>query len=175
MRNSPDRCPLHKHIRSQAPFLPACSAVRCAGRRRRYPASQVLRACPPPHTARTVPHGLPVCVRRTGRPVGGSPPPLGLPACLCRRQTGVASDLLVYVLRHYPGGTVGCSRCLLPQRRRPSPFASRVGSRITFFEACSAFTLVFARILAESPGDPLHRRLRRRRFLRPRSDCFRLW
>ena len=59
MRHSPDRCPLHKHIRSQAPFL-----------RRRYPALQVLRACLPPHTARPVPHGS---------PVGASPPPLGLP------------------------------------------------------------------------------------------------
>ena len=35
MRHSPDRCLLHKRIRSQAPFL-----------RRRYPASLVLRACP---------------------------------------------------------------------------------------------------------------------------------
>ncbi len=147
MRHSPDSCPLHKHIRSQAPFL-----------RRRYPASQVLRACPPPHTARPGPHGL---------PVGGSPPPLGLP--VLRRIS------LYACLRHYPGGTVGCSRCLLPQRRRPSPFASRVGSRITLFEACSAFTHVSAHILAESPGDPLHRRLRRCRYLRLRSDCFRLW
>ena len=42
---------LPKRVRSQAPFL-----------RRHYPASQVLRACPPPHTARPVPHGLPVGV-----------------------------------------------------------------------------------------------------------------
>ena len=115
MRHSPDRCLLHKHIRSQAPFL-----------RRRYPVSQVLRACPPPHTARPVPHG---------RPVGAFPPPLGLP---------VLRQISLYAcLRHYPGGTVGCSRCPLPQRRRPSPFLSRVGSRITFFEACSAFSARF--------------------------------
>ena len=34
--------------------------------------------------------------------------------------------------------------------------------------------LVSARILAESPCDPLHRRLRRCRYLRLRSDCYRL-
>ena len=50
LRHSPDRCPLHKHTRSQAPSL-----------HRRYPASRVLRACLPPHTAR------PACVPRTGR------------------------------------------------------------------------------------------------------------
>ena len=85
MRHSPDRCLLHKHIRSQAPFL-----------RRRYPASQVLRACPPPHTARPVPRGL---------PVGAFPPPLGLP--VLRRSS------LYTCRRHYPGGTVGCARCFL--------------------------------------------------------------
>ena len=42
--------------------------------------------------------------------------------------------------RQYPGGTVGCARCSLPQRRRPSPAVRRVSSRISFFEACSAFT-----------------------------------
>ena len=36
-------------------------------------------------------------------------------------------------------------------QRRPSPFLSRVGSHITLFEACSAFTHVTACLLAESP------------------------
>ena len=129
MRHSPDRCLLHKRIRSQAPFL-----------RRRYPASQVLRACPPPHRARPVPRG---------RPVGASPPPLGLP---------VLRPISLYAcLRHYPGGTVGCSRCPLPQRRRPSPIVRRVGSRITFLEACSAFTARFGlhtRRVALRPSTP---------------------
>ena len=59
MRHSPDLCSLPKRVRSQAPFL-----------RRHYPASRVLRACPPPHTARPGPRGL---------PVGEPPPPPGLP------------------------------------------------------------------------------------------------
>ena len=39
----------------------------------------------------------------------------------------------------------------LPQRRRPSPKFRRVGSHITLFEACSAFTHVLAYMLAEPP------------------------
>ena len=131
LRHSPDLCSLPKRVRSQAPFL-----------RRHYPASRVLRACPPPHTARPGPRGL---------PVGEPPPPLGLP--VLRRIS------LYTCRRHYPGGIVGCSRCSLPQRQRPSPKFRRVGSRITLFEACSAFTHVTACILAESPCDPLHQRL----------------
>ena len=73
LRHSPDLCSLPKRVRSQAPSLPACRARHGAGRHRHYPASQVLRACPPPHT-QPGPRGLPVCVRRTGRPsrVGAS-------------------------------------------------------------------------------------------------------
>ena len=127
LRHSPNLCSLPKRGRSQAPSL-----------RRHYPASQVLRACPPPHTARPGPHGF---------SVGDTPPPLGLP--VLRRSS------LYTCRRHYPGlpaslgqagGTVGCAclraythrqaRCSLPQRRRPSPKFSRVGSRIALFEAC---------------------------------------
>ena len=111
LRHSPNLCSLPKRVRSQAPSL-----------RRHYPASQVLRACPPPHTARPGPHGL---------PVGDTPPPLGLP--VLRRIS------LYTCRRHYlpgPSGTVGCARCSLPQRRRPSPKFRRVGSRIALFEAC---------------------------------------
>ena len=42
-----------------------------------------------------------------------------------------------------------------------------------FFEACSAFTHVMACTLAESPCDPLHRKLRQLRCLRCRFDCYR--
>ncbi len=44
---------------------------------------------------------------------------------------------------------------------------------LPFFEACSAFTHLTSCILAQSPCDPLHRRLRRRRCLRPRSEACR--
>lgn len=116
MRHSPDRCLLHKRFRSQAPFL-----------RRRYPASLVLRACPPPHTARPVPHG---------RPVGASPPPLGLP--VLRRNA-----LCIHAIASTTAGPLDARVAFFFQRRRPSPAIRRVGSRISFFEACSAFIARF--------------------------------
>jgi hypothetical protein len=55
------------------------------------------------------------------------------------------------------------------------PVARPVGSRITFFEACSAFTHVTACMFARSPeSDLFHRRLRQYRYLHCRSDCYRL-
>ena len=129
MRHSPDLCSLPKRGRSQAPSL-----------RRHCPASQVLRACPPPHTAQPGPRGL---------PVGDTTPPLGLPVL---RRTS-----LYACRRHYPGGTVGCARCSLPQRQQPSPKFSRVGSRIALFEACSAFTTRYGlhtRRVALRPSTP---------------------
>ncbi len=132
LRHSPDRCPLHKHIRSQAPSL-----------HRRYPASRVLRACPPPHAARPVPHG---------RPVGVPAPPLGLPACLpsrTRRRQVLRRISLYTCLRHFPGlpaslgqagGTAGCSRCclfpgLLSVHSRFGPHTRRVALRPSTPEA----------------------------------------
>ena len=57
-----------------------------------------------------------------------------------RRGLPVLRRIFLYACcRQYPGGTVGCARCSLPQRRRPSPAEYRVGSRIAVFEACSAF------------------------------------
>ena len=113
MRHSPIRCSLPKRVRSQAPFL-----------RRRYPASPVLRACPPPHSARPVPRGF---------PVGVSPPPLGLPVL---RRT----SLYIHAVASTPAGPLGARVAVFFQRRRPSPANHRVGSRIAVFEACSAFT-----------------------------------
>jgi hypothetical protein len=72
-----------------------------------------------------------------------------------------------------PAELLGSHRSL-PQQRRPSPYFSRVGFRITLFEACSAFTRVTACMLAESLYDPLHRRLRSLRCLHDRSGCYRL-
>jgi len=86
LRHSPDRCPHRKHIRSQAPFL-----------RRRYPASQVLRACPPPHSPPDAPSRV-----------------SGWWLSTTAGASRVAQGLLVYTCRRqYPGGTVGCTRCWL--------------------------------------------------------------
>ena len=123
LRHSPDRCPLRKHIRSQAPFL-----------RRRYPASQVLRACPPPHSARTVPHGV---------PVGVSPPPLGLP--VLRRIS-----LYIHAVASTPAGPLDARVAGFFQRRRPSAIR-RVAPALA--EACSAFTARYGlHIGGSAPG-----------------------
>ena len=103
--------------------------------RRHYPASSVIQAPPPPRPARPVPHGI---------PVGSCTPPTGLPVLR-------PSPLLHACRRQYPGGTGRCSRRSLPNRWQPSPYYRRVGFRITRFEACSAFTKVAARMLAEPP------------------------
>jgi hypothetical protein len=50
----------------------------------------------------------------------------------------------------------------------------RVGSCVSLFEACSAFTHVTACTLAESPCDPLHQRLQQFRCLHYCSDCYRV-
>src|SRR5215831_6894393 len=54
--------------------------------------------------------------------------------------------------RQYPGGTAdGIGSLPGCPRRRPSLLFRQVGSRITRFEACSAFTHVTACLLAKSP------------------------
>ena len=87
-----------------------------------------------------------------------------------------AVSLLHACRRQYPGGTGRCSRRSLPDRCQPSPFQRRVGFRITRFEACSAFTLVAACVLAESPMATLCHRSASVQFVTSsdRSDCFRL-
>jgi hypothetical protein len=50
----------------------------------------------------------------------------------------------------------------------------RVGSCISLFEACSAFTHVTACTLAKSPSDSLHQRLQQSRCLHCCSDCYRV-
>ena len=56
--------------------------------------------------------------------------PLGLP---------VLRQFSLYTCRrHYPGGTVGCTRCFLFQRRWPSPSENRAGSPNCFLDALSA-------------------------------------
>src|SRR5260370_29798104 len=76
--------------------------------------------------------------------------------------------------RHYPGRFNGACSLVCLHCQRPSPCNSKVGSCNCFFEACSAFTHVTTCTLAESPSDPLHRRLRQLRYLRCRFDCYRV-
>src|ERR1035437_6724935 len=87
----------------------------------------------------------------------------------------VAPDpLCLHAVATTPAGPMERIRSLLLHRLRPSPDYSWVGSCINSFEACSAFTHVTACTLAESPSDPLHRKLRQLRCLRCRSDCYRV-
>jgi hypothetical protein len=126
---------------------------------RSYPASSVLRASPPPQTARPVSRELPV--DRTAITAGVSRVTSGL---LCLHAVAIT-----------PAGWMETdSLVLLPSPRRPSPISRWVGSCINRFGACSAFTHVTACMLAESPSDPFHRKLRQLRFLRCRFDCYRV-
>ena len=89
----------HCHSQDPAPFQhPSSPEAPSLGRR--YPASSVLRASPPPRPARPVPRGIPVGA--------------------CHTTDGasrVASIPLFHACcRHYPGGTRRCSRRSLPAR-----------------------------------------------------------
>ena len=125
---------------------------------RRYPASSVLRTSPPPHTARPVSHELPVDPYRDHR--------WGFPCCVWSPTRTCH--------RHYPGRFDEACPLVYLHRLRPSLCNSQVGSCNYFFGACSAFTRVMACTLAESPSDPLHRKLRQLRCLRCRFDCYRV-
>ena len=126
--------------------------------RRSYPASSVLRTSPPPHTARPVSRELPVDPYRDHR--------WGFPCCVW--------SPLPTCHRHYPGRSDEACSLVPLHRLRPSLCNSQVGSCNCFFGACSAFTHVMACTLAESPCDPLHRKLRQLRCLRCRFDCYRV-
>jgi AraC-like DNA-binding protein len=76
--------------------------------------------------------------------------------------------------RHYPGRSDGAYSLVYLHRHRPSLCNSQVGSCNCCFGACSACTRVMACTLAESPSDPLHRKLRQLRCLRCRFDCYRV-
>ena len=105
---------------------------------RRYPASALGRASPPPATARPVPRGLPVGIAPT---VMGFPCYRSIPAQTCHH--------------HYPGELARCFLRSLPAPCQPSPNLNRVGVRLTLFEACSVFTRVTACLLADSLHEPL--------------------
>ena len=112
-----------------------CSRTEAPSLRRRYPASPVLRASPPPCPARPDPHGLSVDAY-----------------VATARASRVASIPLFHACRrHYPGGAGRCWCRSLPDPWQPSPLIRRVGFRVIGFEACSAFTRVAARMVTEPP------------------------
>ena len=82
--------------------------------------------------------------------------------------------LLPACRRQYPGRSDGIYSLVLFHSLRPSPKPGRVGSCISLFEACSAFTHVTACTLAKSPSDSLHQRLQQSRCLHRCSDCYRV-
>ena len=126
---------------------------------RSYPASSVLRASPPSQTARPV---FASCqLIRTAITAGTSRVAYG-PLCL-------------HAVANTPAGRMELFCSLVPfHSLRPSPKPGRVGSCISLFEACSAFTHVTACTLAKSPSDSLHRRLQQLRCLRRCFDCYRV-
>jgi hypothetical protein len=125
---------------------------------RSYPASSVLRASPPSQSARSVSHELPVDPHRDHR--WDFPCCAWSPLPTCRRHYPGRSDRICSLVRFHP--------------LWPSHESGRVGSRISPFEACSAFTHVTACTLAKSPSDPLHQRLQQFRCLHCCSDCYRV-
>ena len=111
-------------------------------------------------TARPAPHGVPVG------------------ACHTTDRASRVATLSIFHACHSqcPGETDRCSRRSPPDRCQPSPFYRRVGFRITRFEACSAFTHVAARMLAEPPKAALFHRSASNHVVTSviRSDCYRL-
>ena len=137
-----------------------CSRTEAPSLRRRYPVSPVLRASPPPCTARPDPRGLSVG------------------AChATARASRVASIPLFHACRrHYPGGIGRCLRRSLPDPCQPSSSIGRVGFRINRFEACSAFARATARMVAGPPKAALRHQSASADVVTSivRSDCYRL-
>src|SRR5262249_50217223 len=156
------RCKAHANLPALAPLI---TLVLNSGPfpRPTLTVSSVLRACPPPHSARPLPRGVPVR--------GHAPPP--------SRVSRVASASLVSTCRcHYPGGIVGSNRswdglfhpfpCSPTTTAFPGPLSGRLPHQ--------CLSRLARHSLALRPIDSLHRqaahwsrRLRRRCYLRRRS------
>ena len=110
-----------KRTRSKGPFL-----------RRHYPASTVVWPSPTPvRPAACASWGAASPSR------DGSPPMTRITLPPCRAP--------------YPGGSRRVPVSIASPLTRPSPFPRRVGIRIFTFEACSGFTRVTARWIAQPP------------------------
>ena len=82
--------------------------------------------------------------------------------------------LCLHAVANTPAGRMEFYSLVRFHSLRPSPKPGRVGSCISLFEACSAFTHVTACTLAKSPSDPLHQSLQQSRCLHCCSDCYRV-
>jgi len=80
----------------------------------------------------------------------------------------------LHAVANTPAGLMETCSLVRSHQLRPSPKPGRVGSCISRFEACSAFTHVTACMLAWSPCDLLHQRLQQLRYLHRCSDCYRM-
>jgi hypothetical protein len=131
---------------------------------RHYPASSVLRTRPPPQVAQPGPHGPPVAGR--ARTAWGFP-------CCCGSPS---ADMPTPLPRWNPWSVSRREGLPPPVPRNGGLPRVATGSASTSgcFGACTAFTRVAACLLAEPPSGPLSRRLRRLRYLRRRSDSYRL-
>ena len=128
---SPQHFRRHERTRSQGPFL-----------RRRYPASSVIRPpirFPLTSPSKTASRPLPSC--QTGLP--------RLPASPFRRAVPTT-----------PADRMGAFVDCFPIRAAFPVFCRRVGFRISTFGACSGFTHVTARRIAQPPKEAFVTRLR---------------
>ena len=110
-----------------------------------------------------------------------SPPGRSLTSCQLIRTAITAGTsrvaygpLCLHAVANTPAGRMEFIRSYSSISLRPSPKPGRVGSCISLFEACSAFTHVTACTLAKSPSDSLHQRLQQSRWLHCCSDCYRV-
>ena len=110
-----------KRTRSKGPFL-----------RQHYPASTVVWPSPTP----VRPAACATCGAASPSR-DGSPPMTRITLPTCRAP--------------YPGGSRRVPVSIASPLTRPSPFPRRVGIRIFTFEACSGFTRVTARWIAQPP------------------------
>ena len=143
------------------PFLPRFlrpPSTEAPSLHRSYPASSVLRASPPSHSARPVSRELPVDPHRDHR--------WDFPCC--------AWSTLPTCRRQYPDRFDGTCSLVPFHQLRPSLDLRRVGSCISGFEACTALTLLRPACSPSRHSDPVHQRLQQLRCFRCCSDCYRV-
>ena len=128
-RQSPLRSLLPAPVPDQGPFA------------RHYPASSLLRTSPPPRQARPCLTDDQFAGHASRPPNGASRVASALP-CTCMPSPLPRQDRWVRV------------SFIFPQRRRPSPNLRRIGSCITLFEACSAFTARYGLHARQVPEGP---------------------